>query len=65
MGSAGEATAAGSSGTPADNNTCVAHNGSGCTAMTDRQQREIEAGGGKNKYHLSCLTHGQQRVSIT
>ena len=65
VGSAGEATAAGSSGTSADNNTCVACSGSGCTATTNKQQREAGTGGGKSKYHLSCLTHGQQRASIT
>ena len=63
-GSDGEATTAGSSDASADGNTCVARSGSGCTATTDEQQHEAGAGGAKSKYHLSCLTHGQQRVSL-
>ena len=60
VGSAGETTAARGSSTSADISTCVAHSGCGCTATTDEQQREAGKGGGKSKYHLSCLTHGNK-----
>lgn len=62
MGSPGEATAAGSSGTLADNNTCVEHIGSSCTSTMDEQQCEAGVGVGVRVsiYHLSCLTHGNK-----